>query len=54
MQQSFNMEQTNYAIQNLKDTKTTVREHELDQILVTEENTLCANMFCFFSFRLMP
>lgn len=48
------MEQTNYTIQNLKDTKTTVREQELDQILVTEENTLCANMFCFFSFRLMP
>lgn len=24
MQQSFNMEQTNYTIQNLKDTKTTV------------------------------
>lgn len=42
------MEQTNYAIQNLKDTKTTVGEQELDQILVTEENTLCANMFCFF------
>ncbi|XP_034069965.1 charged multivesicular body protein 5 isoform X1 [Gymnodraco acuticeps] len=26
MQQSFNMEQTNYSIQTLKDTKTTVRE----------------------------
>lgn len=26
MQQSFNMEQTNYTIQNLKDTKTTVRD----------------------------
>lgn len=47
MQQSFNMEQTNYTIQNLKDTKTTVREQELDQILVTEEN-MCANMFWVF------
>lgn len=26
MQQSFNMEQANYTIQNLKDTKTTVRD----------------------------
>lgn len=26
MQQSFNMEQANYTIQSLKDTKTTVRE----------------------------
>lgn len=26
MQQSFNMEQANYTIQTLKDTKTTVRE----------------------------
>lgn len=31
MQQSFNMEQTNYTIQTLKDTKTTVRESIIHQ-----------------------
>lgn len=31
MQQSFNMEQANYTIQNLKDTKTTVRHNHFYQ-----------------------
>lgn len=40
-QQSFNMEQTNYATQQLKDTKTTVRKHKFyvfNEILIC--NTL--------------
>jgi len=32
MQQSFNMEQTNYTIQSLKDTKTTVRLHTIHRM----------------------
>ena len=40
MQQSFNMEQTNYTIQTLKDTKTTVRDDELESQLMKRKLTV--------------
>lgn len=36
MQQSFNMEQANYTIQNLKDTKTTVSIHGNYNIIISD------------------
>lgn len=48
MQQSFNMEQANYTIQNLKDTKTTVREKIIYQMWRWLRKMCHSANICFF------